>query len=743
MSSFVSELRRRNVLRVAAAYALVAWIIIEAGSVLLPTFGASDTTFQIYVILVLAGFVVSLILAWIFEVTPDGVKLEKDIDRSVEPPASDKVVTNYAIIGLLAVALIVSITFNVTDIRDDAEPTAAEIMANRASIAVLPFASRSATATDSLFADGVHDDLLTKLANIGSLRVISRTSVMEYRDTTKNLRQVGDELGVDTLLEGTVQHVGTTVRINVQLIDAETDEHLWARIYDRELTEQNLFKVQSEVSGEIAAALHTTLIPAEQIDAVDIPTENLRAYSLYTSARDDLYLRRLETLQSAKAQLEEALELDPDYAEARVALAEAIILLSINHQAIPNEEAFEQGNRLIEEAIDLNPDLSDAYATLGLLKTSIWSTTRLGTENLEAEAAFEQALALNPNNARAYMWFAVLRDAEQRTDEAIGYYHRSMQLDPLGRVPYNNLPSMYAQRGENEYAIRLWLDAIEIHPDWPVPYNLMTIQLASMGRLDEAMAWFQLTMEKSTSSEQIGNLGVGLYAQFGDYERARNMLETQSPDHPLAAMREPFLRLLDQDFAGASALMADILDSENDLPVFMYGIASDVALLAGDLEAARQYMYVANPVMRLDTEIESNRFTIRDIVKLAYIEKIEGNVARSTELLNSALPVVQSLPRLGVFGQGIRDAQIYAILGQKEDAFSALRAAIDEGFRTSVISDQWTLPFDPYLAVLRDDPRFEELLLELQELNDDMYERVLEAEASGEWQVLLDMAGAS
>ena len=743
MPSFVSELRRRNVLRVAAAYALVAWIIIEAGSVLLPTFGASDTTFQIYVILVLAGFVVSLILAWIFEVTPDGVKLDKDVDRSVETPADKKVVTNYAIIGLLAVALLVSITFNVTDIRDDAEPTAAEIMANRASIAVLPFASRSAAATNSLFADGVHDDLLTKLANIGSLRVISRTSVMEYRDTTKNLRQVGDELGVDTLLEGTVQHVGTTVRINVQLIDAETDEHLWARIYDRELTEQNLFKVQSEVSGEIAAALHTTLIPAEQIEAVDVPTENLRAYSLYTSARDDIYLRRLETLQSAKTQLEEALELDPDYAEARVALAETIILLSINHQAIPNEEAFAQGGRLLEEAIELNPDLSDAYATLGLLKTSTWSLTRLGTENLEAEAAFEQALALNPNNARAYMWFAVLRDAEQRTDEAIGYYHRSMQLDPLGRVPYNNLPSMYAQRGENEYAIRLWLDAIEIHPDWPVPYNLMTIQLASMGRLDEAMAWFQLTMEKSTSSEQIGNLGVGLYAQFGDYERARNMLETQSPDHPLAALRDAFLRLLDQDFAGAHTLLSDLLDNENDLPPFIYGVASDVALLAGDLEAARRYMYVANPVMRLDTEIESNRFTIRDIVKLAHIEKTEGNVQRSTELLNAALPVVQSLPRLGVFGQGIREAQIYAILGQKEDAFNALRAAIDEGYRTSVISDQWTLPFDPYLAVLRDDPRFGDLLAELEELNDQMYERVLEAEASGDWQVLLDMAGAS
>ena len=740
--SFLSELRRRNVHRVAAAYALVAWIIIEAGSVLLPTFGASDTTFQIYVILVIAGFVVSLILAWIFEVTPDGVKLDKDVDRTAERPGDVNGVTNYAIIGLLAVALVVSVTFNVTDIRDDAEPSAAQIMANRASIAVLPFSSRGTEATNTLFADGVHDDLLTKLANIGSLRVISRTSVMEYRDTTKNLRQIGEELGVDTLLEGTVQHVGSTVRVNVQLIDAETDEHLWARIYDRELTEQNLFTVQSDVSGEIAAALHITLVPGEQLAVAEVPTENLRAYSLYRSARDNLYQRRLETLEAAKAELEEALDLDPDYAEAWVALAETTILLSTNHQAIPNDEAFDTAAAQLARAIELNPDLSNAYATLGLLKTSIWTTTRIGTENLEAESAFEQALSLNPNNAQAYMWFAVLRDAEQRTDEAIGYYHRSMQLDPLGRVPYNNLPTLYAQRGENEYAIRLLLEAIEIHPDWPSPYGLMTLQLASMGRLDEAMAWYHVATGKSTPSEGAGNLGVGLYAEFGDFERAKQLLDEQPPDHPLAPMRDVFRRLIDLDFAGANEAADAYFESDGTKPVYAYDIASDIALLASDFEAARRYMYVANPVMRLDTELEYNRFTVRDIVKLAYVEKMEGNAARSVELLSNALPVVQSLPRLGIFGHGIRDAQIYAILGQDDDAISALRAAIEAGYRSSAITDQWTLRFDPYFAPLHDDPRFIGILAELDELNGRMYERVLEAEDSGDWQPLLAMAGA-
>ncbi|MDH3439297.1 MAG: hypothetical protein OEM63_01000 [Gammaproteobacteria bacterium] len=743
MPTFIHELRRRNVLRVAAAYALVAWIIIEAGSVLLPTFGASDTTFQVYVVVVLLGFLVSLVLAWIFEITPDGVKLDKDVVRT-EPESNDKKgLTNYAIIGLLVVALGVSITFNLTDIRGTAEPSAAEIMMNRRSIAVLPFSSRSAEPNNALFADGVHDYLLTKLANMGSLKVISRTSVMEYRDTTKNLRQIGSELDVDTLLEGTVQRVGNNVRINVQLIDAETDEHLWARIYDRQLTIDNLFAVQSEVSAEIANALHTTLIPDAQLAVVNVPTKSLRAYSLYTSGRDNLYLRRLESLQAARTQFEEAISLDPEYAEAHVALAECLILLAINHQAIPRDDAFALAQENIDKGTDLDPELSDAYAALGLLKTSAWIPTRIGTENLDAEVAFEQALALNPNNARAYMWFANLRDAEQRPDEAIGYYHRSMQLDPLGRIPYNNLPTLYAQRGENEYAIRLWLDAITIHPDWPSPYQLLTAHLAGMGRLDEALAWQRLTFEKTTSSERLGNLGIGIYVEFGDLDKARTLLDELPEDHPAAPLVDGFGLVLDGDYAAASAYFENVIESAEQVPVFAHQVASDTALLAGDLDLSRRYLFIQNPVLQLDAEFEIDRFTVRDVVKLAYILREEGDIERSRDLLSAALPVVQSLPVLGLYGQGVREAQIYALLGQVEDAFAALEAAINAGYRSSIVSDQWPLIIDPFLAELRNDGRYQAIIDQLGQRNGEMYERVLEAENTGNWQALTDLAGST
>lgn len=734
MRTFVAELRRRNVLRVAAAYALVAWIIIEAGSVLLPTFGASDTTFQVYVIAVLLGFFVSLVFAWIFEITPEGVRVDSPDTPRDTPKQPPKALTNYLIIGLLVVALGISVTFNVTGLRDVGGRGATAAMQDRRAIAVLPFTSRSTVPENALFADGIHDDLLTRLANLGAFKVISRTSVMEYRDTTKNLRQIADELGVDTLLEGAVQRVGDDVRINVQLIDAETDEHLWASSYDRNLAAEGLFAVQSDVATAISSALHSTLMPDEAAEVVSIPTDNLRAYSLYMSGRDKLNLRRLEPLLEARAQLEEALSLDAEYAEAHVALAEAVLLQWINHVALPRDEAWRIAETHIDRALELNPDLAGAYATLGLLRTNQWAATRMGTQNVEAEAAFEQAIALNPNHAAAYMWFAGLRDAEQRIDDAIAYYHRSMQLDPLGRVPYSNLPALYAQLGQYEIALKLWLEAIDIHPDWPTPYQNIALHLAGMGRLDEALAWGRTAQALSSEAEFLGNISIGIYVRFGEMERARTVFADFSDTHMLAPLRPGFERLLDGDFEAALAFFTGYIERDPEQTAFLLGFVADVATLTGELDRARQFAYMRHPILAADTaEIPVDRFTLQDVVRLGYILKREGNTQRGNRLLDSALPVAQSMPRLGMFGHGVRDVQILALLGRRDEAIAALRGAIDAGFRSNVLQDFWPLRDDPYLASLREDARFVAMLDELDDAVAVMRERALEAEANDDW----------
>ncbi len=330
MSSFFSELKRRNVVKVGAAYAVVGWILIEVGSVLIPTFGAPEWIFKFFALLVVLGFPLALIFAWAFEMTPEGLKREHEVDRSQSITAKTGRKLDFGIIGLLAVALSISIFLN---LRDDSS-TDEDYVNGRLSIAVLPFTSRSTDPENALFADGIHDDLLTTLAKIGSLKVISRTSVMEYRDTTKNLKEIGKELGVANVMEGAVQKFGNSVRINVQLIDADTDEHLWAESYDRELTTRNLFAIQSEISEEIATALKATLTPDEQDRISAVRTENLEAYNLYLAGRSQLAQRGLDNLRIAREQFEQAIELDPQFADAYSGLADSILILENNHGAL-------------------------------------------------------------------------------------------------------------------------------------------------------------------------------------------------------------------------------------------------------------------------------------------------------------------------------------------------------------------------------------------------------------------------
>ena len=720
-------------LRVAAAYALVAWIIIEAGSVLLPTFGATEGAFQVYVIVVLIGFVISVVLAWVFEITPEGVKLDRDVASRDRVASTSKSKMNYLIIGLLALALGVSITFNVTGLRNGEAP-AGQIVAEKPAIAVLPFVSLSNESENAVFADGIHGDILTQLANIGSCKVISRSSVMEYRNTTKNVRQIGEELDVGSVLQGSVQRVGDNVRINVQLVDARNDVNVWARTYDRQLTAQNIFDIQTEISGAIAAALETTLTPAEEVRMAAKPTADLRAYSAYVSGRDNLSLRRLETLRSAREYFRQAIEYDPGYAAAYAGLAESVLLLENNHQALPQAEAFAIVRANLQKALELDPDLADAYAVKGLLESKVWQQTRVGQGNVEAEAAFRRAIELNPNHASAYMWFAMLRDGEERDEEAIELFQRSMELDPLGRIPFTNLPMLYAQRGQNDEAIRLWLKAMQVHPEWPMPQLYIAQHLAGLGRLDESMAWIE--QASALADDPVVDLfTVRLYVAFGDTEKAVELLKTLPAEHPLARYMDGLVLLLNFDFQGALDYFSAIAASEetgqtSDFPA---QVAAQIAIVTDDLDKAREFILIDEPILREDAALQVDRFTIPAVIRLAYISQRQGDHGRARELLLAALPVVREFPRLGWFGQGIQEVRILALLGRKEEALGALRALVDDGFRNPVLTDLWSLEEDPFLVILRDDERFTAILEEVGRSMEQMYDRVLEAERSGDW----------
>jgi TolB-like protein/Tfp pilus assembly protein PilF len=737
MPSFLAEVRRRNLLRAAAANALIAWIIIEAGSVLLPTFGATETAFRVYTIVVIVGFAASLALAWVFGIAPEGAKLDREVDGATLGTSRPKQITNVVVIVLLVAALAISVTLNVAGVRDD-EPGPSQAAA-RPSLAVLPFASLSTEPDNALFTDGIHDDLLTKLANIGSCKVISRTSVMEYRDTTKNLREIGEVLGVEAVVEGSVQRLGNNVRINIQLIDARTDEHLWAQSYDRQLTAQNVFQIQSEISAAIARALNAELTASERVRVAAVPTQDLRAYRLYVAGRDNLHVRRLEALQRGRKQFEQAIELDPGYAEAHAGLAESILLLMINHTVIPWDEAFQMAQASIDTALRLDPENTNAFAAQGLLQAHRWSRTRTGDSNSKAETAFRRALELNPNHAQAYMWFASLRADEQRIDEAIELYHRSMEVDPLGRIPYSNVPSLYARKGELQKAIDLWLEAIELHPDWPTPYNYLAAHLFGLGRLDEALAWHRKA-EEVAGGIQTNNIAVGIYMALGQRERALEYIRSVPDDHPAAGARTAFVALVNQDVDTALAELDEVLEQGSAVQ-FLWSVVADVAVLAGHLDRVRELTRANLPAL-VEPKPQIDSFTLPALERLAYAYLEQGKAERGRELLEAALRVVRGLPRLGIHGQGAREAEILALLGRKQEALILFEAAVKEGYR-SPLNSIWPIEFNPYLESLRGEPRYQEAVVEVEQSMRSMRRRVDAAHASGDWEPLRALASRS
>jgi len=735
MDSFFNELKRRNVLRLAAAYALVAWILIEAGSVLLPTFGVPEWFFRAYVLTIFGGFFAALILAWVFEVTPEGVKFDHQVDHG-RAARRRHGKSNMMIIALLAIALGVSITFNVTGVRDQPESQVIVASDFAPSIAVLPFTSRSSDPENQFFADGIHDDLLTRLADIDSLRVISRTSVNEYRDTTKNLRDIGTELGVTTIVEGAVQRSGDQVRITVQLIDAATDEHLWADSYDSTLTVQNVFDIQSKISNQIALALRAAMTPEEEIRLAVMPTSSIEALSYYTAARDNLYKRRFDTLQDARRQFERAIDIDPDYAQAHTGLAETILVTLSNHQSIDPAEAFEIAGQAIERALEIDDQLAEAYAVKGLLEFSQWSVSRIGNGDLVAAEAFERAIHLNPNLSNSYVWYSSLREADGDFDGAIDMLTKAMHVDPLGRIPYVNLPSYYAQQGESEKALQLLIKAMDIFPDWPTPYVYMASHLQGLGRIDEAIAWTMLAQEM-TDDPLTGGRAMGIYVEFGYIDRIREVGEQFPPDHPMYRMGAGFMHFTNYDYAGTIEMLQPI-DAVSEVQAqFAFPLISMSALKLGDYETAQDYLLRANPLLASDSIVSVDRRNVRAAILLAHILKQSGNRKRSDELLAQAEEVVRQMPRIGIGGHGISDVHILAIQGRRDAALDALRDAIDEGFVSLLSYDYWTVDQDPMIDNLREDARFEVMKLELEQRIDSMRENVERAEELDDWSELL------
>jgi TolB-like protein len=449
-----TELRRRNVLGAAVAYVVTAWVIVEASSLLLSIFKAPDWVAQTIVIMLVAGFPVAIAFAWMFEITPEGIKPDHEVSRDagVTATSSRYLVMITIVMGMLAVGLFVVDRFLIESdeplVRRDGPPI----------IAVLPFEVVGSTQGATL-ANGLHHDLLTRLSKLRAFAVISRTSMLEYRDTTRNIRDIGRELGADFILEGGVQLAGDRVRVNAQLIDAGFDEHRWADTYDRELTATDLFAIQSELAIDIAGQLKLTLSPQDRERAGEVSTENTEAYAAYLRglvALDDPGLGA-DRRNITYAEIEKAIELDPGFTAA---LAQFVKLTSSWGGIWDDYDAMHaETTAVLERLRQIAPGSYDAG--IAEVYYQYFVLNDFG-EVLPAIARLENRGALGPD--AHYMRGKALRRAG-RLEDAYAAYLAAARLDPRSRNVVDDLRTTAILLGDCERAGLHAAALLAISPD--------------------------------------------------------------------------------------------------------------------------------------------------------------------------------------------------------------------------------------------------------------------------------------
>lgn len=465
--SFFEELSRRNVVRAAVLYCVGSWLVLQVAALLFEALELPASTLRLVLIVLVIGFPAFLIFSWIYEITPAGVKRESEVDRD-EPAtrSAGRKIDVMIILVLVAIIAVMAVGYLLPD-----RP------ATDRSIAVLPFANRSALEEDVFFVDGIHDDILTQLARIGSLTVISRTSVERFRGTTQSTKEIGALLGVKHLLEGGVQRAGDRVRINAQLIDVATDAHLWAETYNRELTTANIFAIQNEISTAIAKALKTALSPEERQQLEAAPTDNLPALEAYFLGRQAMAKRTTASLTDAEKHFERAIALDPGYALAYVGLAETYAV-QILYSDLPTEQQRKRAKPLIDKALAIDDRLGEAYLVMAVL----------GSDPAEREALYIRGLELTPGYTTGRQWYGEFLIYHGRAGEALEQLREAARLDPLSSIIRAKLGDTLQSLGRFDEARLSYEASLKLDPDFAFThYMLGDLAWFVDGRLDTAV----------------------------------------------------------------------------------------------------------------------------------------------------------------------------------------------------------------------------------------------------------------
>jgi TolB-like protein/Tfp pilus assembly protein PilF len=475
----LNELKRRKVFRAGAVYAGVGFVVAQAADIAFPALGLPEQALTLVVVLVILGFPIALVLAWAFELTPDGL-VRDEPDPASDPispaPPRTRGLSPLAfwggVAGLGAVG--VGLFLLGRGIGGGLAPGVADAGIIDRSIAVLPLQDLSPGRDHEWFADGITEDILLHLSRIGDLKVIGKTSVMRYKDREATARQIGLELGVATVLVGSLRRDGERVRVSVQHIHAMDDRQLWAESFDRELTD--IFRIQSEIARQIAEILEVRLSPEERVRLAASPTDDIRAYDLFLQGREHGQRLTREDLAIARSLFREAIHLDPNFPEAHAGLAYAFAAMTGYHNDGPHwlDSAFVAAS----QAVALDRDGADGLGSLALVQ---WNSGGLD----EAVETYLRVLSRQPNDAEAYWGLAFIRWMQGRIPEALHLSERSVELDPGHPGHLTKLGRILATLGETGRGEARFREAMTLQPDFPWAHQDLLWVLLGAGRLDE------------------------------------------------------------------------------------------------------------------------------------------------------------------------------------------------------------------------------------------------------------------
>jgi TolB-like protein/Tfp pilus assembly protein PilF len=481
--SFFAELQRRNVYKVGAMYAVAGWLVVQVVTQVFPIFHVSELVQRLIVLGIVAGFPLALVLSWIYELTPQGIVKTDAVAPGASVTGQTGQKLNRAIIGALSLAVLVLLGKILwPQALGTAAPATTAAPAADKSIAVLPFDNLSDDKANAYFAEGIQDEILTRLAGINQLKVISRTSTEKYKSHPDNLRTVAAELGVSSILEGSVQKAGDSARINVQLIDAATDHHLWARTYDRAL--KDVFAVESEVSQDIAEALQARLSPGESGTLAAVPTRNAQAYDWFLKGEYAFHhsaeTEAEEDFRRAEEDYRQAIALDPDFALAHARLSYALMQRHwFLRRLSPDELA--QAKASAERAVALAPDMPDGHAALG----HYWYWGLRDYDKSMPE--YRRALELAPSNIDALNGMASVQRRQGRWSEALQSFARAAALAPQDSGVVGALGETHQLMRHYAQAEPILARAVAIAPEAAEPTNeLLLIHLFGHGDVEGA-----------------------------------------------------------------------------------------------------------------------------------------------------------------------------------------------------------------------------------------------------------------